>query len=110
MTAQLSLVFDATIADRFEDFHRDNPRVYNTLVRLAREWVKTTGHGKLGIATLYERARWDIALATRNADYKLNNSYRAYYARLIHQQESDLDGLFDLRASAADSWLAARSS
>jgi hypothetical protein len=107
MTAQLSLVFDATIADRFEDFHRDNPRVYNTLVRLAREWVKTTGHGKLGIATLYERARWDIALETRSADYKLNNDFRAYYARLIMRRERDLDGLFDLRASAADAWIGA---
>lgn len=105
MTAQLELAFDPTIADRFEAFHRDNPWVYNTLVRLAREWGRTTGHGKLGIATLYERARWDIALATRNADYKLNNTYRAYYARLIMHRESDLNGLFDLRASAADEWI-----
>jgi hypothetical protein len=107
MTAQLALVFDATIADRFEEFDRENPDVYRVLVRLAREWVARTGHHKLGIATLFEIARWEIALATSDPEFKLNNSYRAYYARLIHKQEPDLDGLFDLRASAADAWIAA---
>jgi hypothetical protein len=107
MTAQLALVFDATIADRFEEFHRSNRAVYATLVTLAREWVARTGQHKLGIATLFERTRWEIALATNDPEFKLNNSYRAYYARLIHKQEPDLDGLFDLRASAADAWIAA---
>jgi len=73
---------------------------------LAREWVARFGSHKLGIATLYERARWEIALATTDADFKLNNNFRAYYARLIMAHESDLEGLFDLRASKADQWIA----
>lgn len=105
MTNQLSLAFDATIAQRFEEFHRDNPRVYETLVRLAREWTQRTGRHKLGIATLFERTRWEIALATNDPDYKLNNNYRAYYARLIMHRETDLADLFDLRCSEADEWI-----
>lgn len=95
----------ATIPERFERFHRENPHVYDTLVRLAREWVRTTGRHKIGIATLYERVRWEMAVTTSDADYKLNDAYRAYYARIIMLFESDLDGIFDLRDSGADDWL-----
>lgn len=105
---QLSLQFDASIAERFETFNRDNPKVYVVLVRLAREWVARTGRPKLGIKTLYERTRWEIALATNDPDFKLNNNFTAYYARLIQEQEPDLDGMFDLRASAADDWIHGR--
>lgn len=104
MTDQLALNWADENA--FERFHAANPRVYEVLVRLAREWVGRTGRHKLGIATLYERTRWEIALATSDPDFKLNNNFRAYYARLIMLREPDLDGLFDLRASEADEWIA----
>lgn len=106
MTAeQLQLGFTGPMSEAFEQFHFDNPRVYVILVRLAREWIRLTGRHKLGIKTLYERARWEIALATSDPDFKLNNNYTAYYARLIMRRESDLAGLFDLRVSEADQWI-----
>lgn len=101
---QLSLWCSETAA-RFEEFHTDNPIVYEVLVSLAGQWVAATGRRKLGIGALFERARWDIALVTGDPDFKLNNNYRAYYARLIMRQERHLAGLFDLRASEADEWL-----
>lgn len=106
MTDQLCLVFDASTAQRFETFNRENPQVYRTLVRLAREWVQRTGRHKLGISMLFERARWDLAIATNAADYKLNNNYRAWFARLIMAQEPDLAHVFELRASEADAFFA----
>lgn len=105
MTAQLPLLFCGTMAERFEEFHRNNPAVYSMLVRLAREWVDRSGQRKLSIATLFERVRWEIALETGDHEFKLNNSFRAYYARLIMHRIPALDGLFDLRASAADAWI-----
>jgi hypothetical protein len=51
-------------------------------------------------------ARWEIALATTDADFKIDNSHRAFYSRLIMAQERDLAGLFDLRTSKADLWIA----
>lgn len=99
-------LFADTLAEQFEQFHADNPRVYTVLVQLAREWVRSTRHHKLGIATLFERARWEIAIATNDPEFKLNNNYRAFYARLIMRNETDLDGMFELRRSAADEWLA----
>jgi hypothetical protein len=106
MTEQLALSFDPTIADRFEEFHEANPKVYVVLVRLAREWVNRTGRRKVGIGALYERARWEIATATNDPDFKLNNNFRAFYARLIMCSEADLADLFDLRSSGADEWIA----
>jgi hypothetical protein len=94
-----------TAASKFTRFHNNNPEVYETLVRLAREWVRRTGRHKLGIASLFERTRWEIAIATSDADFKLNNNYRSWYARLIMHQEKDLIGIFDLRKSEADSWI-----
>lgn len=91
-----------TLTERFVDFHTRSPGVYVALVRLARQWVQATGRRRLGIATLYERVRWEMAVATSDADFKLNNDYRAFYARLIMQNEPDLAGLFETRRSAAD--------
>lgn len=105
---QLTLVYAHEMSARFERFHEENPAVYATLVRLAREWVERTGRHKIGIATLYERVRWEIAITTTDPDFKINDHYRAYYARLIMQQEPDLAGLFDLRASEADQWIRGR--
>ncbi|MDQ7910776.1 hypothetical protein RB614_40425 [Phytohabitans sp. ZYX-F-186] len=93
-----------SLKERFWAFHEANPLVYQVLVRLAREWVVRTGRRKIGIAALFERARWEIALQTTETP-RWNNSYRAAYARLILKQEADLADLFDLRRSAADEWL-----
>ena len=105
MSDQLLLVFDGTTAARFEEFHRTNPHVYRTLVRLAREWVDQKGQQKLGISMLFERARWDLAIETGADDFRLNNSYRAFYSRLIMAREPDLADLFELRHSQADQWV-----
>jgi hypothetical protein len=102
---QLSLALDVSLGEKFELFHRENPHVYRTLVRLAREWVNQTGQRKIGIKSLYEVTRWRIALDTNDPDFKLNNSYTAYFARLIMSREPDLAGVFELRCSEADDWL-----
>ncbi|MEU5721585.1 hypothetical protein ABZ783_07160 [Micromonospora sp. NPDC047738] len=93
-----------TPAEKFEQFHADNPAVYATLCRLAREWVDRTGRRKIGIGALTERCRWEIALATNDPEFKINNNHRAFYARLIMRDEPDLADLFELRKSMADEW------
>jgi hypothetical protein len=81
----------------FKEFHIEHPEVYNELVKLARTW-QSNGSDKLGIATLFEVLRWNSHLnPQRDSGYKLNNNYRALYARLIMEQEPDLNGLFEIR-------------
>lgn len=82
----------------FWRFHQDHPQVYGVLVRLAREWRGVHGPRTLGIAMLFERARWEIAMQTRDATgLKLNNNHRAYYARLMMEREGDLHDAFRVR-------------
>ena len=82
----------------FAWFHLENPHVYDLLLRLARE-AQAAGKTKLGVNTLYTRARWDLWLATKDRadpDLKLNDGYTSRYARLL-MKEPGLEGFFEVR-------------
>lgn len=103
MSDQGELIFAATPEERskleraFWVFHGTHPEVYDTLVNLARRWKKRHNTRRIGIATVFETARYTIDIE-RDADgLKLNNNHRAYYARLIMDRESDLSHIFALR-------------
>lgn len=91
-----------TPLQRFLKFHEENPHVYQQLARLARQW-KAAGHRKIGIATLFEVLRWETGLVTRDDEgYKLNNSYRSRYARMLMMNEPDLVDFFEIRSLATE--------
>lgn len=87
-----------SIQEQFEEFHRRNPWVYDTLVELARDLV-ARGRTRVGIGMLFEVVRWTYYRQTDDAqsEFRLNNNYRSRYARLIMARERDLDGVFELR-------------
>jgi hypothetical protein len=91
------------IEQAFIEFHVKNPEVYAQLVRLARQW-RAAGKAKLGIKTLFEKLRWEwhVAGLTDSDGYKLNNNFTALYARKIMKNETDLDGLFEIRSLASE--------
>lgn len=83
-----------SIDERFLDFHRQNPHVYRGLRKLALQ-MKRAGHTRWSTKAAFEVLRWQWALATQSADgFKLSNDYTAPYARLLMQQEPELDGFF----------------
>lgn len=85
-----------TIEGKFAHFHRLNPHVYSRLRQLALD-LKGRGRNKYGIAGLFEVLRWEHAMTTTDDDFKLNNNYRAYYARLLMANEPELDDFFAIR-------------
>jgi len=86
-----------TLDAQFEEFHKNNPEVYEELVRLARQ-MKARGHKQIGIKMLWEVLRWERAMKTTDqTEWKLNNNYTSRYARLIMEQEPDLEGFFKTR-------------
>lgn len=101
MNAQLELGHvgprNGSIEADFWLFHSENPQVYEALARLAREWKVRRPGRRLGIKMLFEVLRWQVAMSTSGDDFKLNNSYHSYYARLLMDRERDLEGLFELR-------------
>lgn len=86
-------------AKHFEQFHRDNPAVYDTLERLAFK-LRNRGVERWGIKSLWETLRYELALNTSEpvGSYRLNNNLTAFYAReLMRRNPVDLDGFFELR-------------
>lgn len=88
--------------EAFERYHADNPGIYNKLVEFARQAV-SRGATHIGIGMLFERVRWYSTVEAQGDPFKLNNSYRAFYARKMMAEHKDLAGLFELRTSIADS-------
>lgn len=93
--------FMSKIEQKFWNFHHANPHVYQLLVKFARQWRGARGiEAKLGIKALFERVRWETGIRRHkegDKEFKLNNNYTAYYARLIMQQNPGLHNIFQLR-------------
>jgi hypothetical protein len=82
----------------FALFHKQNPRVYETLTRLARDW-HLAGHGRCGIGMLWEVMRWEMLIAGTEGDvFKLNNNFRSRYVRLLLSDHPEWATSFELRA------------
>lgn len=85
-----------TLEDRFQVFHAANPHVYAALRRLALR-LRGQGVERYGIAGLFEVLRYEQALQTNGEDFRLNNSYRAFYARMLMDREPELKDFFEIR-------------
>jgi hypothetical protein len=95
-------VTDESIERRFREYHCRNPRVYELLVQLARE-AKQEGRTRIGIKMLWEVVRWKLTQDLRDdEEFKLPNDFHSRYARLIMQQERDLDGICEIRQLRAE--------
>ena len=96
-------VDENSITNRFKRFHRGNPDVYFSLVKLARDMRMRNSNRKIGMKMLFEVLRWNHFLnTTTDEEYKLSNDFTAPYARLIMLKEKDLAGAFNLRPSEVD--------
>jgi len=83
--------------DAFYAFHEANPHVYRMLVQMARK-LKSRGIEHYSIRKLWHVMEWEyIFKVSPNSDFRLNNNYTSRYARLIMEQEPDLDGFFEVR-------------
>lgn len=92
-------------SEQFDQFDRDNPHVYDTIVRLARQ-LRMEGYEKVGISLIYSVARWQLRTrtTTEGTGFRLNDHYQSFYARKVMAENPDLDGIFDLRKAEADDW------
>jgi len=90
-----------TSPEAFAVYHAENPAIYAKLVEFAAAAVDA-GATHVGIGMLYERLRWYTAVEARQDTFKVNNNYRAFYARKIMAEHPRLAGIFETRASKAD--------
>lgn len=89
---------ELTAEEKFSVFHVSNPHVYRELVKLTAS-AHARGRKKIGIKMLFEILRWNYYMATDdpNSEFKINNNYAPFYARLIMSEQPEFDGIFELR-------------
>ena len=85
----------------FEQFHENNPRVYEELLELAFR-LHRAGRKRYGIGSLFEVLRWHRAIKTHGSDFKMSNNHRAFYARLIMENEPELEGFFQVNEQPSE--------
>lgn len=85
---------------KFWEYHRENPQVYALFDRFAREAV-ARGRKHFSAYMIFERMRWYTIIETGGDEYKLNNNYRPYYARLWLRKNPDHADLFEIRTLSA---------
>ena len=82
----------------FCQYHIDNPNLWELLLKFARQ-LKAAGRDSYSIASLFERIRWHAMVETKGDQFKLNNNYKACYARMLMAKHPEFQGMFELRAS-----------
>ena len=83
--------------ERFQRFHNANKHVYVALRQVALEMVER-GQERVSINMCFEVVRYQQFLRTQDdTAYKMNNTYRSRFARLLMENEPRLAGVFEIR-------------
>jgi len=87
-----------TVQHKFEQFHSQNPGVYDRLVALARQ-MQQEGFTRYSIKQLWGVLRWhyDLHPTDEHSSFKLNDLYYSRYARLIMNKEPGMQDFFKTR-------------
>lgn len=83
----------------FRRFHLAHPDVFEQIIKHAR-LLWSHGHRHYGIAAFFENFRWHRRIPEKPdeaEEFKLNNNYRAFYARMLMALYPEFDGFFELR-------------
>jgi len=81
----------------FDRYHQENPKVYEAFKRLTFQLINA-GRENFSASAVVERIRWGVSIGEYGPDdFKINNNYRAFYARLFHVEHPNHDGFFRTR-------------
>lgn len=86
----------ANLTQKFLDYHANNPHVYE-LFKTYANMAKKRGFKNFGAGAVFERLRWHMNVETTGDPFKLNNNYRAFYARLLMEEDPSFEGFFRTR-------------
>jgi hypothetical protein len=88
-------LFDRVDQSKFEEYHRDNPQVYEMFKRFTFEKI-SRGAKHVGAKAVLERVRWETSVSGDDG-FKVNNNYTAAYARLFAKDFPQHKDLFRTR-------------
>lgn len=84
------------LESEFLDFHRENPVVYELFKKFTR-MLLDRGYGHHSADAVLHRIRWATMVETSDPEFKINNNFSAYYARLWMRDFPEHDGFFRCR-------------
>ena len=90
----------AELQARFAAFDKANPQVWSLFERFSLRAAQR--RRRFGSAAVFERIRWEMNVETHGSEFKLNNNWRAFYARKFAAKYPQHGHLFRCRPSAAD--------
>lgn len=94
---------DAPRYQRWKTFHAANPQVYELFQRFAVDALRMERRKRFGARVIWERLRWYTQVETNGTDFRLNDHYPPYYARLLMlERPDDFGDFFELRDARFD--------
>ncbi len=85
-----------SIREEFTKFHQLNPSVWILFSQYAHQMI-ASGREHYSANAIFERVRWHVDIETRGDPFKLNNNFRAHYARLFMDVYPQHAGFFRTR-------------
>lgn len=88
-----------SIDSAFEEFHKDNPSIYEYFTHFAMKWIKS-GAKKISSKQIIGRIRWEVEVETKGdqaKEFKCNDAFSSRYSRLFVTQFPDYAQYFEFR-------------
>lgn len=96
---QLNL-FDRTSKRRFDAWLAANPHVWELFALYSNEAIRA-GHEHYSADAIVHRIRWHVSVETRGDEFKINNNYVAFLARMFADCFPQHAGFFRMRTQRA---------
>ena len=88
---------DSDTVDLFLKYHRNHPEIWDNFERLALE-VISKGKTKWSARAIFNVLRYEFEIkSTLGEDFKINDHYSPYYARVFHFKYPEYDGFFTVK-------------
>jgi len=92
-----SELYGKSIRESFNNFNTRNPKVYRLFEKLALNLINDRGLEKISAKMICEQIRWLYVIEDKDEDFKINNNYTAFFARLFIKKHPEFEDYFDTR-------------
>lgn len=93
-------IFLANLTKEFITYFHENPDMWAAYQKFAAQNAKYSK--RMSITMISERIRWETVISSTSGKYKVRNSFRAFYARLLMWKYPEYRGRFTLLRIAID--------
>ena len=85
------------VIEKFRDWYPSNIHVINAFEKEAFYLLTRGRRDRYSIYTIREKLRWDSLVSESGQDYKLNNNFSPFIARILMFMNPDMEGMFTTR-------------